>query len=639
MGNRSIGIERRDKREHHPGFAMNWLKDPPSRSSTRWEGRPFAAAAVRALVALGPFSLSIVAVWLVAERLVPGEASLATVVLWWIGLSAVASGLLLAVDRQARRLIPLAAMLDLSLVFPDEAPSRMRTAMLTLNAEALERELREARVEGESATPAEAAERVLRLVAALRRHDWKTRGHSERVRAYSQMIANEMGLSHRDRDRLNWAALIHDVGKLAVPAEVLNKTGKLTDHEFELIRRHAEEGARLVEPLRMWLGEWCEAVADHHEKWDGTGYPRGLAGTDISLGGRIVAVADAFDVMTSSRSYKTAQSVAKARRELVSCSGTHFDPSVVRALLSVSIGRMRFAVGPLAWLTYLPVVARVPLTSVAGAGAGSGAGIASVGVAAATLAALPVAPVQALATPLVQFGGNERTVVAAPTGPRPEALEDAVRKLGVTVFAPAKDPAGGGGGPAAEDPSGAETPESQDGSSPSTNPSSEPDPGEDSAQAPAADPGPTENPPENEAGGTPTNSPGDPGSGYGHGNGAGNGNGRGRGAESTGTDRSEVAKGNAGAGTGSENRPTPDGSSEHRGPSAEKPVRENAGQGSGGTAQQPDAGNRGAPGTGPPHETPSSGGSGAVGSENPGNGKGKDGDNAVGKVATEEPTR
>ena len=105
-----------------------------------------------------------------------------------------------------------------------------------------------------------------------------TRGHSERVRAYSQMIAKELRLSRDEVDRLNWAALLHDVGKLEVPAEILNKPGRRPTRSGS-IRSHPELGARLAEPLRAWLGEWTDAIADHHERWDGKGYPRGARAT------------------------------------------------------------------------------------------------------------------------------------------------------------------------------------------------------------------------------------------------------------------------------------------------------------------------------------------------------------------------
>ena len=145
-------------------------------------------------------------------------------------------------------------------------------------------------------------------------------------RAYSRMIGEELNLVPDDLDRLQWAGLLHDVGKLFVPGEILNKPGALTDEEFEIIKQHPGWGAQLCEPLRGWLGDWVDAVGQHHERWDGRGYPSGIAGEEISLAARIVAVADVYDVITSVRSYKPAEGAVDGRAELARCAGTQFDP-------------------------------------------------------------------------------------------------------------------------------------------------------------------------------------------------------------------------------------------------------------------------------------------------------------------------
>src|SRR5207248_473618 len=106
-------------------------------------------------------------------------------------------------------------------------------------------------------------------------------------------------------------------------------------------------------PLRAWLGDWAHSIEQHHEKWDGSGYPKGLAGKKIALGARIVAVADAYDVMTSHRSYRRPQSPASAKAELARCGGDHFDPDIVRAFLRVSTGYLAWLLFPLAWLAQL----------------------------------------------------------------------------------------------------------------------------------------------------------------------------------------------------------------------------------------------------------------------------------------------
>ena len=125
---------------------------------------------------------------------------------------------------------------------------------------------------------------------------------------------------------MQWAALIHDIGKIAVPPEILNKKGAPTKHEWDILRTHPGEGEALAAPVAPWLGEWVHAIGGHHEKWDGTGYPRGLAGAAIPRAATIVAVADSFEVMTAVRSYKKAMPLADARAELTRCAGTHLTP-------------------------------------------------------------------------------------------------------------------------------------------------------------------------------------------------------------------------------------------------------------------------------------------------------------------------
>jgi putative nucleotidyltransferase with HDIG domain len=202
--------------------------------------------------------------------------------------------------------------------------------------------------------PVLAAESIVSLAASLSAHDRKTRGHTERVRALTDLVADELGLAENDRDRLRWSALLHDVGKLAVHPDILNKEGSLSDEEWDLIRQHPIEGAKLTAPLAGWLGPWSATIAEHHEHYDGSGYPYGLAGDSISLGGRIVSVVDAYDVMTSTRSYKSPCSPEAARMELARCAGTQFDPVVVRAFLAVPVRNLRSLL-PLSWLGSLRI--------------------------------------------------------------------------------------------------------------------------------------------------------------------------------------------------------------------------------------------------------------------------------------------
>ncbi|MET7269778.1 HD-GYP domain-containing protein [Streptomyces flaveolus] len=170
------------------------------------------------------------------------------------------------------------------------------------------------------------------LVQAVDIKDGYTRGHSERVGHASMMIARELGLDDERVETLRFAGILHDVGKLGVPTRLLRKDGPLTPEERRVIELHPEYGHEMVRGIRF-LGEARAAVLHHHERLDGSGYPYGLAGGQIPESARVVAVADAFDAMTSTRSYSRARPVAAAVEELRRCAGTHFDPRMVLALV------------------------------------------------------------------------------------------------------------------------------------------------------------------------------------------------------------------------------------------------------------------------------------------------------------------
>jgi hypothetical protein len=325
---------------------------PPIPEANRWRARPLASFAIQAATVLVPTLAAVAAVAAIATAIPLPPAPWAAV--WLSAVIIVSTAVAASVERVARRWLPLAVLLKLSLVFPDRAPHRYRMAREAGRLRVLEDRIRDARERGVSDEPAKAAQEILSLVAALSAHDRKTRGHSERVRAFTDVIAIEMGLSEDDRDRLRWAALLHDVGKLRVPSRILNKAGRPDDREWQLLRGHPEAGERIAAPLLPWLGGWGKTIVQHHERYDGMGYPHGLAGEDISLGARIVSVADSFEVMTASRTYKKPMTVPAARAELLACAGAQFDPDVVRSLYSVSIGHLWWIAGPTSWVGAAP---------------------------------------------------------------------------------------------------------------------------------------------------------------------------------------------------------------------------------------------------------------------------------------------
>ncbi|MGW7100551.1 HD-GYP domain-containing protein [Streptomyces sp. NPDC054838] len=175
------------------------------------------------------------------------------------------------------------------------------------------------------------------LVQAVDIKDRYTRGHSERVGQASAMIARELGMSDDRMEVVRIAGILHDVGKLGVPTRLLRKAGPLTPEERRVIELHPEYGHEMVRGIGF-LGEARAAILHHHERVDGTGYPYGLAGEQIPVLARVVAVADSFDAMTSTRTYSRARPVPVALAELERCAGAHFDPVMVRALVD-AIGR------------------------------------------------------------------------------------------------------------------------------------------------------------------------------------------------------------------------------------------------------------------------------------------------------------
>ncbi len=165
------------------------------------------------------------------------------------------------------------------------------------------------------------------LASAIDAKSSWTKGHSERVSDYSMAIAERMGMPKRDIERLRLAGLLHDIGKIGTYDVLLDKTGQLTQEEWELIKLHPDRGCEILEPITEFR-DILPAVRHHHERWDGSGYPHGLRGENIPLMARILTIADSFDTMTADRPYRPAIGVTNALQEIRYCTGTQFAPDV-----------------------------------------------------------------------------------------------------------------------------------------------------------------------------------------------------------------------------------------------------------------------------------------------------------------------
>jgi len=177
-------------------------------------------------------------------------------------------------------------------------------------------------------------ETIRALAAAIDAKDPYTKGHSERVSETSVALAQELNLTDKDIENIEYTALLHDIGKIGIADNILGKNSSLTDKEFDKIKEHPVMGAKIIEPVDFLKNSY-EAIYHHHEKYDGKGYPDGLKEKDIPLLSRIIAVADAYDAMGSDRPYRKKLNKVKILKELKDQSGKQFDPEVVKALISV----------------------------------------------------------------------------------------------------------------------------------------------------------------------------------------------------------------------------------------------------------------------------------------------------------------
>jgi ribonuclease P protein subunit RPR2 len=188
---------------------------------------------------------------------------------------------------------------------------------------------------------------VRALASAVEARDAYTGRHAERVAAYGLRLAAACGMELGDHPEIEFGFLLHDAGKVAVPDAILFKPGPLTSAERLIMQQHPETGWEIVRDIEF-LGTARDVIRHHHERWDGTGYPDGLAGDAIPLSARIFAVADTLDALTTNRPYRQASTIAQARVIIMQGSGTHFDPDVIavfEALPDAALERIRLEIG------------------------------------------------------------------------------------------------------------------------------------------------------------------------------------------------------------------------------------------------------------------------------------------------------
>ena len=184
-------------------------------------------------------------------------------------------------------------------------------------------------------------EAVGAIVTAADARDQETGGHSFRVALYAVELARALGIQGEALKAIEWGALLHDVGKMVVPDDILRKGSPLTDDEWLIMKQHPNWGYEMLAEVRFLQSEALDLIYSHHERWDGAGYPRGLAGEDIPLGARVFAVVDTYDAITSDRPYRRARPHAVAIAELQRVSGQQLDPRVVEAFQEISEVNLR----------------------------------------------------------------------------------------------------------------------------------------------------------------------------------------------------------------------------------------------------------------------------------------------------------
>ena len=172
------------------------------------------------------------------------------------------------------------------------------------------------------------------LILTIDAKDPYTRGHSERVSTYAKMLAEAANLGPEIIEQASLCGKVHDIGKINVPGDILRKPARLTDEEFAQITVHPEVSYKILYPIPQ-MRDVLPGVLEHHEKWDGSGYPNKLVGEKISVLGRIICIADCFDAMTTTRSYRPAREVGEVLVEIEKCLGKHFDPKLGKIFVSI----------------------------------------------------------------------------------------------------------------------------------------------------------------------------------------------------------------------------------------------------------------------------------------------------------------
>ena len=180
--------------------------------------------------------------------------------------------------------------------------------------------------------PQSVLDTVTSLAYAIDAKDQYTQGHSQKVSAYAALLAEALRMSESEVEEIRLGAVLHDVGKVGIPENILNKSGPLNPEEWETMKTHVTYGARILEPLTS-LARVRQMVLHHHEFFDGSGYPSAVAGENIPLGARIITIADSYDTITSDRSYKKGRPAVEALAELERCANTQFDPVLVEAFV------------------------------------------------------------------------------------------------------------------------------------------------------------------------------------------------------------------------------------------------------------------------------------------------------------------